>query len=201
MIQQENSVRFILHILNDNWVYLTMSILPPFIRIRALRRKANMSLCFSNRLRQTLEYRLKVKNSLMLTIRSFTVSVERWKSSDWNETLERASQGFAYTFSQTKLYLTKHLMCVLSFWKMSFCIPFFITQWKDNGIVPACFELAIPAMKIPKNHSREYWYMGSTIDRSDTQKKRIWARTATGTYSRRVASMSLSVASATVTLA
>lgn len=34
---------------------LTISIRPSFIRIRALTRKANMSLCFSKRLRHTLQ--------------------------------------------------------------------------------------------------------------------------------------------------
>ena len=37
--------------------------------------------------------------------------------------------------------------------------------------------------------------------RSDTQKKRIWVRTATGMYSMRVRSMSFSVCSAILTLA
>ena len=59
----------------------------------------------------------------------------------------------------------------------------------------------MPLMKMLRNHSRQYWYMGSTLDRSDTQKNRIWVRTATGTYSCRVASMSRSVSSAIVTLA
>ncbi|KAG7263605.1 hypothetical protein CRUP_020855, partial [Coryphaenoides rupestris] len=63
------------------------------------------------------------------------------------------------------------------------------------------FTLAMPLTKMPRNHSRQYWYMGSTLARSETQKKRIWVRTATGTYSCRVASMSRSVSSATVTLA
>ncbi|KAG9353219.1 hypothetical protein JZ751_017795 [Albula glossodonta] len=67
--------------------------------------------------------------------------------------------------------------------------------------VPAFSELAMPDKKMPRNHSREYWYMGSTLERSETQKKRICVRTATGTYSSRVASMSFSVSSATITLA
>lgn len=57
------------------FIFLTISILLSFIRILEQRRKANISLCFSKRLRQTLLYKLKVKNSLMLKIRSFTSSV------------------------------------------------------------------------------------------------------------------------------
>ena len=67
--------------------------------------------------------------------------------------------------------------------------------------LPALSELAMPERKMLRNHSREYWYMGSTLARSDTQKKRIWVRTATGTYSMRVRSMSFSVCSAILTLA
>lgn len=67
--------------------------------------------------------------------------------------------------------------------------------------LPALSELAMPERKMLRNHSREYWYMGSTLARSDTQKKRIWVRTATGMYSMRVRSMSFSVCSAILTLA
>lgn len=67
--------------------------------------------------------------------------------------------------------------------------------------LPALSELAMPERKMLRNHSREYWYMGSTLARSDTQKKRIWVRTATGMYSIRVRSMSFSVCSAILTLA
>lgn len=56
-------------------VSLTVSILCSFIMMRAHRRKANMSLCFSNKLRHTLLYRLKVRNSLTLTILFSTVSL------------------------------------------------------------------------------------------------------------------------------
>lgn len=51
-----------------------MSICFLFIRMRAHRRKANISLCFSNKLRHTLLYRLKVKYLLMLTILCFSVA-------------------------------------------------------------------------------------------------------------------------------
>ena len=51
------------------------------------------------------------------------------------------------------------------------------------------------------NHSREYWYMGSMLERSVVQKKRSCVRTATGMYSLRVASISRSVCSASTTLA
>lgn len=70
-----------------------------------------------------------------------------------------------------------------------------------RSVSPAVSESAMLAMKMPRNHSSEYWYIGSTLHRSDTQKKRICVRTATGTYSRRVASMSCSVCSAAITLA
>ncbi|KAJ8361101.1 hypothetical protein SKAU_G00176260 [Synaphobranchus kaupii] len=73
--------------------------------------------------------------------------------------------------------------------------------WNESSLVFHSPELAMPAMKMPRNHSREYWYMGSTLERSETQKKRICVRTDTGTYSSRVASMSRSVSSATITLA
>lgn len=67
--------------------------------------------------------------------------------------------------------------------------------------LPALSELAMPERKMLRNHSREYWYMGSMLARSDTQKKRIWVRMATGMYSMRVMSMSFSVCSAILTLA
>jgi hypothetical protein len=51
------------------------------------------------------------------------------------------------------------------------------------------------------NHDREYWYMGSTTARSAMQKNSSDALAATGRYSSRVASISLSVASASATLA
>lgn len=79
----------------------------------------------------------------------------------------------------------------LAFVLMCACVP---------GL-PARSELAMPERKMLRNHSREYWYMGSTLARSDTQKKRIWVRTATGMYSMRVRSMSFSVCSAILTLA
>lgn len=69
---------------------LTISILLSCIMMRAHNRKANMSLCFSNKLRHTLLYRLKVKNSLMLTILLSTVSVRhmsgkgQWKQHDFS---------------------------------------------------------------------------------------------------------------------
>lgn len=53
---------------------LTILILLSFIMMRVHSRKANMSLCFSNRLRHTLLYRLKVKYSLMFSILISTVS-------------------------------------------------------------------------------------------------------------------------------
>lgn len=56
---------------------LTMLILFSFIMMRVHSRKANMSLCFSNRLRHTLLYRLKVKYSLMFSILCSTVSGRR----------------------------------------------------------------------------------------------------------------------------
>lgn len=75
-----------------------------------------------------------------------------------------------------------------------------LEQGGGNPDLPALSELAMPERKILRNHSREYWYMGSTLARSDTQKKRIWVRTATGMYSMRVRSMSFSVFSAILTL-
>ena len=67
--------------------------------------------------------------------------------------------------------------------------------------LPALSALAIPPRNILMNHSREYWYMGSMLARSATQKKRIWVLTATGMYRLRVTSISLSVCSAITTLA
>lgn len=69
-----------------------------------------------------------------------------------------------------------------------------------NVFLPALSELVMPAMKIPRNHSREYWYMGSTFDSSATQKKSIRVCTATGTYTTCVALMFFSVCSAAITL-
>ena len=68
-------------------LFLTISILLSFIMMRAHRRKANMSLCFSNKLRHTLLYRLKVKNVLMLAILSSTVSVRHMsrKKNQWKQ--------------------------------------------------------------------------------------------------------------------
>ena len=51
------------------------------------------------------------------------------------------------------------------------------------------------------NHSREYWYMGSMLERSVVQKKRSCVRTAIGMYSLRVTSISHSVCSVSTTLA
>lgn len=108
-----------------------------------------------------------------------------------------------YCESKRRVYASEH-SCE------SVCAP----QWKcvhmghicagwEPGmpVLPALSELAMPERKILRNHSREYWYMGSTLARSDTQKKRIWVRTATGMYSMRVRSMSFSVCSAILTLA
>lgn len=66
-------------------VLLTISILFSFIMMRAHRKKANMSLCFSNKLRHTLLYKLKVKYSLMLAILLSTVSVRQKKSVEAEE--------------------------------------------------------------------------------------------------------------------
>ncbi|RNA15348.1 hypothetical protein BpHYR1_010791 [Brachionus plicatilis] len=49
------------------------------------------------------------------------------------------------------------------------------------------------------NHSSEYWYIGSMLAKSLTQKNNICVLMATGTYSLRVASMSFSVCSDTTT--
>lgn len=56
-----------------------MSILLSCIMMRAHRRKEKRSLCFSNKLRHTLLYRLNVKNSLMLSILFSRVSVRNNK--------------------------------------------------------------------------------------------------------------------------
>jgi len=66
---------------------------------------------------------------------------------------------------------------------------------------PDFSALAIALRKMVMNHSREYWYMGSMLERSVVQKKRSCVRTATGMYSLRVASISRSVCSASTTLA
>lgn len=44
-----------------------------------------------------------------------------------------------------------------------------------QGYLLPSLELAMPERKMLRNHSREYWYMGSTLARSDTQKKRTGA--------------------------
>ena len=54
--------------------------------------------------------------------------------------------------------------------------------------------------KMLMNHSREYWYMGSMLERSVVQKKRSCVRVATGMYLLRVLSISSSVFSASATL-
>ena len=51
------------------------------------------------------------------------------------------------------------------------------------------------------NHSKEYWYMGSMLERSVVQKKRSCVRLATGIYLLRVWSISNSVFSASATFA
>jgi len=51
-----------------------------------------------------------------------------------------------------------------------------------SSIDAALSELMIELRKIDRNHSSEYWYMGSMLERSDTQKKRICVLTATGMY-------------------
>lgn len=51
------------------------------------------------------------------------------------------------------------------------------------------------------NQDSEYWYMGSTMARSEMQKKSSDARSATGRYSSRVSSICFSVTSASATLA
>ena len=60
---------------------------------------------------------------------------------------------------------------------------------------------AMELRKMAMNHSREYWYMGSMLDRSVVQKNRSCVRVATGMYLLRVLSISSSVASASATLA
>ena len=54
-------------------------------------------------------------------------------------------------------------------------------------------------MNSDMNHANEYWYIGSTIARSEMQKNRTEARVATGLYFSRVWSMSRSVTSASAT--
>ena len=48
--------------------------------------------------------------------------------------------------------------------------------------LPALSACDIPPRKMVTNHSREYWYIGSILPISDTQKKRICVITATGIY-------------------
>ena len=68
-------------------------------------------------------------------------------------------------------------------------------------VSPARSAFAMPFKNIVMNHSSEYWYIGSMLARSATQKNRICVFTATGTYKLLVSSMSFSVSSAMVTLA
>ena len=56
-----------------------MLILLSFIRILTHTRNENKSLCFSNKLRHTFEYKLNVKKSLMLSIRFSTLSEKKTK--------------------------------------------------------------------------------------------------------------------------
>ena len=67
---------------------------------------------------------------------------------------------------------------------------------KQGVCIPDFSALAMPLRKIVMNHSSEYWYIGSILERSETQKNRIWVLTATGMNWLRVTSMSLSVCSA-----
>ena len=69
----------------------------------------------------------------------------------------------------------------------------------STSIVPDFSALAMPWRKMVMNHSSEYWYMGSMLERSETQKNKICVLTATGMYWLRVTSMSLSVCSAICT--
>lgn len=95
---------------------LTMLILFSFIMMRAQRRKANISLCFSNKLRHTLLYRLKVKNSLMLMILCSTVSVRN---------MERQWEDFLIFH----FFLHMVPMCsVLNFVQSSFFVQFSMTR-------------------------------------------------------------------------
>ena len=63
--------------------------------------------------------------------------------------------------------------------------------------IPDFSALAILLRNIVMNHSREYWYIGSILAKSVTQKKRICVLTATGIYLLLVMSISCSVCSAT----
>ncbi|RNA15350.1 hypothetical protein BpHYR1_010793 [Brachionus plicatilis] len=54
--------------------YSSINIFLSFIIIRTVSKKANNNLCFSNKLRQTLVYKLNVKCSFMLVILSLRVS-------------------------------------------------------------------------------------------------------------------------------
>ena len=73
-------------------------------------------------------------------------------------------------------------------------------NWRaECNCIPDLSALAMPWRKMVMNHSSEYWYIGSMLDRSDTQKNRIWVLTATGMYWLRVTSMSRSVCSAICT--
>ena len=51
------------------------------------------------------------------------------------------------------------------------------------------------------NHSREYWYIGSILERPVVQKNSSWVLVATGMYLLLVESISSSVCSASATLA
>lgn len=66
---------------------------------------------------------------------------------------------------------------------------------------PALSAEAMELRKMVMNHSNEYWYMGSMLERSVVQKKRSCVRLATGMYLLRVWSISSSVFSASATLA
>lgn len=66
--------------------------------------------------------------------------------------------------------------------------------------VPDLSALAMPAINIEINHSNEYWYIGSIIAKSATQKNNICVFLDTGIYKDLVSSISASVVSAIATL-
>mmetsp|Transcript_19245 Transcript_19245/g.73653 ORF Transcript_19245/g.73653 Transcript_19245/m.73653 type:complete len:540 (-) Transcript_19245:5059-6678(-) len=83
--------------------------------------------------------------------------------------MEKRSLSFSKSERQTFSYSTK-VNVSLSDWTTAFMS------------VESVSALSMARRKRSVNHSREYWYMGSTLARSAMQKNRMDARLATGRY-------------------
>ena len=130
----------------------------------------------------------------------------RWSNhwSSWCGLARCLSHTNTHTSTHTwEIYIKNHTCgtCTVYFLLRILTAHFLLQTSRTSSFRPALSALAMPPRKMEMNHSSEYWYMGSMLARSATQKNRICVLMATGMYRLRVSSMSFSVCSAMITLA